>query len=71
MGRPSKPPAKKSAAAVRSSEAAGKTTVATTMRFDPTIKAALECAAKDDRRTASSLTMKILEDWLKERGYLK
>jgi hypothetical protein len=43
----------------------------TTMRFDPAIKAALDRAAKSDRRTASSLTMKILEDWLKEKGFLK
>ena len=44
--------------------------VATTMRFDPAIKAALEKAATDDRRTSTSLAMKILEDWLREHKYL-
>jgi predicted transcriptional regulator len=41
------------------------------MRFDPELKAALDKAAKADRRTVSSLVMKILEDWLKEKGWLK
>jgi hypothetical protein len=45
--------------------------IRTTMRFDPALKIALDKAAKDDRRTATSLTMKILEDWLKANGYLK
>ncbi len=43
----------------------------TTMRFDPAIKAALDKAAKADRRSVSSLVMKILEDRLKEQGWLK
>ncbi len=41
------------------------------MRFDPAIKAALDKAAKADRRSVSSLVMKILEDRLKEQGWLK
>ena len=45
--------------------------VVTTMRFDPELKAALEKAAKDDGRSVSSLVMKILSDWLKEKGWLK
>jgi hypothetical protein len=45
--------------------------VPTTMRFDLPIKEAMERAAKEDRRTVTSLTMKILEVWLKEHDYLK
>jgi hypothetical protein len=45
--------------------------VRTTMRLDPALKTALDKAAKDDARTATSLVTKILSDWLKERGYLK
>jgi hypothetical protein len=70
MARLSTTPAKKPASA-RPDKAGKGTTVATTMRFDPTIKDALERAAKEDRRTATSLTMKILEAWLKEKGFLK
>jgi hypothetical protein len=62
MARSPKPSAKKSTVA---------RPFATTMRFDPIIKEALERAAKEDRRTATSLTMKILEDWLKAKGFLK
>ena len=70
MARSSKPPAKKTAAE-RPGDVSKGATVPTTMRFDPVIKAALERAAKEDRRSASSLTMKILEDWLRENGFLK
>lgn len=45
--------------------------VVTTMRFDPAVKVALEKAAKADGRTVSSLVMKVLSDWLKERKWLK
>ncbi len=48
-----------------------KQTVITTMRFDPEIRAALDEAAKADRRSVSSLVMKILEDWLRQNGWLK
>lgn len=40
-------------------------------RVEAELKAALEKAAKDDRRSVSSLTEKILEDWLKANGYLR
>lgn len=39
-------------------------------RIDPELKSAIERAAKDDRRSVSSLIMNILADWLRERGYL-
>jgi hypothetical protein len=41
------------------------------MRLDPALKAALDKAAKDDARNATSMVTKILGDWLKEHGYLK
>jgi hypothetical protein len=44
---------------------------ATSMRLDPVIKAALEEAAKKERRTMTSLTQVILEGWLQERGFMK
>jgi hypothetical protein len=34
-------------------------------------KAALESAARKDKRSVSSMTMVILEAWLKERSFLK
>lgn len=34
-------------------------------------KAALEIAAKDDRRSMASMVDKIITDWLREKGYLK
>jgi hypothetical protein len=40
------------------------------IRVEPELKAALERAAKDDRRTVSSLVEGLLEDWLREKGYL-
>jgi predicted transcriptional regulator len=43
----------------------------TTMRLEPELKAALEKAAIEDKRTATSMMTKILSDWLKDRGYLK
>jgi hypothetical protein len=41
------------------------------IRFDHDIRAALEKAAKDDRRPVSQLVQKVMADWLKERKYLK
>lgn len=43
----------------------------TSMRLDPRIRAALEAAARKERRTLTSLAEVIFEDWLRERGYLK
>jgi hypothetical protein len=60
INMPSKKPVSKAAAPVR-----------TTMRLEPELKAALDKAAADDKRNATSMTTKILSDWLKERGYLK
>ena len=45
-------------------------THALSFRIDPEMKAALEQAAKADRRSISSLVIIILTDWLRERGYL-
>jgi hypothetical protein len=45
--------------------------VVTTMRFDAALKAALAKAAEADGRSSTSLAVKILGDWLKEKGYLK
>jgi hypothetical protein len=39
-------------------------------RVEADMKAALEKAAADDSRSVSSLVIKILKDWLRERGYL-
>ena len=41
------------------------------IRIDGETKAALERAAKDDMRPASSLALKILTDWLRARSYLQ
>ena len=46
-------------------------TIATSIRFAPRIKNAIDKAAKADARSASSLVQKVMEEWLKERGYLK
>jgi hypothetical protein len=45
--------------------------VRTTMRLEPELKEALEKAAAEDKRNVTSMTSKILSDWLKEKGYLK
>lgn len=39
-------------------------------RVDAPLKTALEKAARDDQRSLSSLIVKILTDWLREKGYL-
>lgn len=41
------------------------------IRVLPKTKAALKKAALDDARVPTVLAVKIVEDWLKERGYLK
>ena len=40
------------------------------IRVQPGTKAALERAARDDLRSVSSLIEKILEEWLRAKGYL-
>jgi len=40
------------------------------VRVEPEIKEALERAAKDDDRSVSSMTERILRRWLIEHGYL-
>jgi hypothetical protein len=40
------------------------------VRIQPSIKAAAEKAAADDRRSLSSLIEKLLVDHLKKRGFL-
>ena len=45
--------------------------VVTSVRFDTHVRAALDKAAKEDKRPMSSLIQKVMEDWLKEKGYLK
>ena len=41
------------------------------LRFMPELKAAVEQAAADDKRSLTNLVEKVLTDWLEERGYLK
>jgi hypothetical protein len=45
--------------------------VVTSVRFETHVRAALDKAAKEDRRPTSSLIQKVMEDWLKEKGFLK
>jgi hypothetical protein len=45
--------------------------IATSVRFEPAVKAAIDKAAKDDTRSTSSLIQKVMTDWLKEKGFLK
>jgi len=40
------------------------------LRITPSLKSALETAAKDDRRSVASMAEMILENWLREQGYL-
>ena len=42
-----------------------------TMRIDPRLKAAAEKAAADDRRSLAGLIEKLLEEYCRERGFLK
>lgn len=39
-------------------------------RVEPETKAALEQAAKDDKRSVSALVEIVLVEWLKNKGYL-
>jgi len=41
------------------------------LRLDQDLKAALERAAKADRRTVSNLVEKIIADWLKANGFVR
>jgi hypothetical protein len=41
------------------------------LRITPTLKAALERAAEDDRRSVASMAEIILVEWLEAREYLK
>ena len=45
--------------------------VITSVRFDTRVRAAIDKAAKEDKRPTSTLIQKVMEDWLKEKGYLK
>ena len=42
-----------------------------TIRFDPEVKAAIEKAAKADKRSASSLVEIAVMSYLREKGFLK
>ena len=41
------------------------------VRIKPSVRAALEEAAHQERRTASALAEIIIEEWLRARGFLK
>jgi predicted HicB family RNase H-like nuclease len=41
------------------------------VRIQPSLKAAAERAAAEDRRSLSSLVEKLLADYLKKKGFLK
>ncbi len=43
---------------------------ALSIRVKPTLKIALEVAAKDDRRSMASMAEKILIEYLEDKGYL-
>lgn len=45
--------------------------VVTSVRFEKHVRAALDKAAREDKRPMSSLIQKVMEDWLKQNGYLK
>lgn len=45
--------------------------VATSVRFDPNVKAAIDKAAKADTRSVSSLIQKVMTDYLRANGFLK
>ena len=46
-------------------------TLPVSVRLEPKLKAALEKAAKADRRSTSSMVEKILADYLIAKGFLK
>lgn len=41
------------------------------LRVTPSLKSAIEKAAKDDRRSMASMAELILTDWLENKGYLE
>jgi hypothetical protein len=43
----------------------------TSVRFDTRVRAAIDKAAKDDKRPTSTLIQMVMEEWLKAKGYLK
>jgi hypothetical protein len=45
--------------------------VITSVRFDTRVRAAIDKAAKEDKRPTSTLIQMVMEEWLKEKGYLK
>jgi hypothetical protein len=45
--------------------------IATSVRFDPRLKRAIDKAAAADARSASSLIQMVMAEWLKEKGFLK
>jgi hypothetical protein len=45
--------------------------VVTSVRFDTRVRAAIDKAAKEDKRPTSTLIQMVMEDWLKAKGYLK
>jgi hypothetical protein len=45
--------------------------VALSLRVRPSVKKALDAAAKRDRRTTSALCEIVLEEWLRENGFMK
>jgi hypothetical protein len=44
--------------------------VVTSVRFETRVRAALDKAAKDDKRPTSTLIQMVMEEWLKAKGYL-
>lgn len=52
------------------SEYTDKRTASLGIRISPSVKAALEKAAKADMRSTASLTELILTKWLRENGFL-
>jgi hypothetical protein len=41
------------------------------LRITPTLKAALEQAARDDHRSVAGLVEMVLTQWLNQKGYLE
>ena len=48
-----------------------KKSVSVGLRITPTLKAAIDKAARRDQRTVASMVEKILSDYLAENGFLK
>ena len=45
--------------------------VITSVRFDTRVRAAIDKAAKEDKRPTSTLIQMVMEEWLKANGFLK